>query len=51
MKQNTEVIEEVNKPTSSKVGRRKIENAKMVKALIPIDRICEFKEVVKAFQK
>ncbi len=51
MKQNTEVIEEVNKHTSSKVGRRKIENAKMVKALIPIDRICEFKEVVKAFQK
>jgi hypothetical protein len=37
--------------TYEKAGRPKIINAKMVKALIPIERICEFKEVVKAFQK
>jgi hypothetical protein len=51
MKQNTEVIEEVKQITCPSPGRPKINNAKLVKSLIPIDRICEFKEVVKAFQK
>ena len=42
---------EIQQTIVQKVGRPKIINAKMVKALIPIERICEFKEVVKAFQK
>ena len=45
MKQNIEVIEEVNKPTLKKVGRPKIENAKRMNVMIPIDRICEFKQI------
>ena len=51
MKQNIEVIKEAKQPTYDSPGRPKIKNAKIVKALIPIERICEFKEVVKAFQK
>ena len=51
MKQNTEVIKESKQPTYDSPGRPKINNAKIVKALIPIERICEFKEVVKSFQK
>ena len=42
---------EIQQPTLKSAGRPKIENAKIVKALIPIERICEFKEVVKLFQK
>ena len=42
---------EIQQPILKSAGRPKIENAKMVKALIPIERICEFKEVVKSFQK
>lgn len=51
MKQNIEAIKESKQTTYEKAGRPKIINAKIVKALIPIERICEFKEVVKAFQK
>ena len=51
MKQNIEVIKEVKQTTYRSAGRPKINNAKIVKALIPIERICEFKEVVKSFQK
>ena len=51
MKQEKKYTTEIVQSTYSKAGRPKIENAKMVKALIPIERICEFKEVVKSFQK
>ena len=51
MKQNIEVIKEAKQTTYDSPGRPKINNAKVVKALIPIERICEFKEVVKSFQK
>jgi hypothetical protein len=51
MKQNTEVIKELKQPTLKSAGRPKIKNAKIVKSLIPIERIFEFKEVVKLFQK
>jgi hypothetical protein len=42
---------EIPQTTYPSPGRPKINNAKIVKALIPIERICEFKEVVKSFQK
>jgi hypothetical protein len=42
---------EIQPITLKSAGRPKINNAKVVKALIPIERICEFKEVVKSFQK
>ena len=51
MKQEKTYTTEIQQPTLKSAGRPKIENAKIVKALIPIERICEFKEVVKAFQK
>jgi hypothetical protein len=46
-----QTLTEIVPTTYEKAGRPKINNAKIVKALIPIERICEFKEVVKAFQK
>jgi hypothetical protein len=51
MKKEKKYTTEIVPTTYEKAGRPKIKNAKMVKALIPIERICEFKEVVKAFQK
>lgn len=51
MKQEKKYTTEIPQPILKSAGRPKIENAKMVKALIPIERICEFKEVVKLFQK
>jgi hypothetical protein len=51
MKKEKKYATEIQQPTYEKAGRPKINNAKIVKALIPIERICEFKEVVKAFQK
>ena len=51
MKQEKKYTTEIPQTILKSAGRPKIENAKIVKALIPIERICEFKEVVKAFQK
>lgn len=49
MKKQT--LTEIQQHTFKKVGRPKITNAKMVKVLIKADKICEFKEVVKQFQR
>jgi len=51
MKKEKKYVTEIQQTTYPSPGRPKINNAKVVKALIPIERICEFKEVVKAFQK
>jgi hypothetical protein len=51
MKKEKKYVMEIPQITYHSVGRPKINNAKLVKSLIPIDRICEFKEVVKSFQK
>ena len=51
MKQEKKYTTEIQQTILKSAGRPKIENAKVVKALIPIERICEFKEVVKSFQK
>jgi hypothetical protein len=51
MKKEKKYVTEIQQTTYPSPGRPKINNAKIVKALIPIERICEFKEVVKSFQK
>ena len=51
MSKEKQYVTEIQQTIVQKVGRPIINNAKMVKALIPIERICEFKEVVKSFQK
>ena len=51
MNKEKQYVTEIVPITYEKAGRPKINNAKVVKALIPIERICEFKEVVKSFQK